>query len=176
MIFYNKAIFDRGRDRRGEPAAGNVRRIPGRRKQLVSSGAAPYAIYPAPSSEFFQSWFDFYPLFAAATGGTQLVEDAKSQFAGPEGVAVADFWKQMYADKLAGNETYTGDSFADGKAAMAIVGPWAIAAYKDKVDWGVVPVPTAAGNPADQIHTFSDAKNVGMYAPCTEPRPPPGTS
>ena len=73
-------------------------------KQLVSSGAAPYAIYPSPASDFFQSWFDFYPLFAAATGGTQLVKDGKSQFAGPEGVAVANFWKQMYADKLAGNE------------------------------------------------------------------------
>ena len=74
----------------------------------------------------------------------------------------------MYADKLAGNETYTGDSFADGKAAMAIVGPWAITAYKDKVDWGVVPVPTAAGTAVDQIHTFSDAKNVGMYVSCTK--------
>jgi len=50
---------------------------------------------------------------------------------------------------------------------MAIVGPWAIKAYDGKVDWGVVPVPTAAGTAADQIHTFSDAKNVGMYASCT---------
>ena len=49
---------------------------------------------------------------------------------------------------------------------MAIVGPWAIAVYKGKVDWGVVPVPTAAGMPAIEIHTFSDAKNVGMYASC----------
>ena len=126
----------------GEPAAGHLSTSswpPS--KKLVDSRAAPYAIYPAPSSEFYQSWFDFYPLFAAATGGKQLVADGKSQFAGPEGLAVADFWKQMYAGKLAGNETYTGDSFADGKSAMAIVGPWAISAYKDKVDWGVVPGP-----------------------------------
>ena len=45
----------------------------------------------------------------------------------------------MYAEKLAPQEKYNGDSFADGKAAMAIVGPWAIAVYKDKVNWGVVP-------------------------------------
>ena len=102
--------------------------------------------------------------------------DGKSQFTSPEGMAVTNFWKQIYADKLAGNETYNGDSFADGKAAMAIVGPWAIAIYKGKVDWGVVPVPTANGMPADQIHTFSDAKNVGHVRLVHRTRPPPGTS
>ena len=35
-----------------------------------------------------------------------------------------------------------------------------------KVKWGVVPVPTSSGKPADQIHTFSDAKNVAMYSAC----------
>lgn len=50
---------------------------------------------------------------------------------------------------------------------MASVGPWAISVYKDKVNWGVVPVPTAAGMTADKTHTFSDAKNIGMYASCT---------
>ncbi len=166
MIFYNKKIFaDAGVDAEKPPLA-TYDEFLATAKKIVDSKAAQYAIYPAPSSEFFQSWFDFYPLFAAASGGKQLVEDGKSQFAGPEGLEVANFWKQIYDDKLAGNETYTGDSFADGKSAMAIVGPWAIAAYKDKVDWGVVPVPTAKGMAADQIHTFSDAKNVGMYVSC----------
>ncbi len=168
MIFYNKKVFkDAGVDTEKPPLATYDEFLT-TAKKVVDSKAAQYAIYPAPSSEFFQSWFDFYPLFAAATGGKQLVADGKSQFAGPEGMAVADFWKQIYQEKLAGNETYTGDSFADGKSAMAIVGPWAIAAYKDKVDWGVVPVPTATGTAADQIHTFSDAKNVGMYVSCTK--------
>ena len=167
MIFYNKAMMTAAGIDPANPPLATYDQFLATSKQLVASGAAPYAIYPSPASDFFQSWFDFYPLFAAATGGTQLVKDGKSQFAGPEGVAVANFWKQMYADKLAGNETYTGDSFADGKAAMAIVGPWAISAYQGKVDWGVVPVPTATGTAVDDIHTFSDAKNVGMYASCT---------
>jgi multiple sugar transport system substrate-binding protein len=49
---------------------------------------------------------------------------------------------------------------------MAVVGPWAIAVYKGKVDWGVVPVPTKEGMPASQIHTFTDAKNIGLYSAC----------
>ena len=48
---------------------------------------------------------------------------------------------------------------------MSIVGPWAISVYKGKVDWGVVPLPTKDGTPSP--HTFSDAKNVAMYASCT---------
>ena len=135
-------------------------------RKIVSSGAAQAAIWPAPSSEFFQSWFDFYPLFAAETGGKQLVEDGKATFDGAEGQAVADFWKTVYEKGCAPKETYNGDSFADGKAAMAIVGPWAIAVYDDKVDWGVVPVPTSAGTPAEEINTFCDAKNVAMYSAC----------
>ena len=43
----------------------------------VKSGAVDAAIHPAPSSEFYQSWFDFYPLFVAESG-KQLVEDGKA--------------------------------------------------------------------------------------------------
>jgi len=136
-------------------------------RKIVSSKAAQAAIWPSPASEFFQSWFDFYPLYAAETGGKQLVVDKKATFSSPEGERVAAFWKTLYTENLASKEAYTGDSFAEGKAAMAIVGPWAIAVYKDKVDWGSVPVPTSTGKPADQIYTFSDAKNVAMYAACT---------
>ena len=167
MIFYNKDLLTKDGVDASKPPLATYDEFLATAKKIVDSKAAPYAIYPAPSSEFYQSWFDFYPLFAAESGGKQLVADAKSQFNSPEGLAVANFWRQIYAGKLAGNETYTGDSFADGKAAMAIVGPWAIQAYKGKANWGVAPVPTSTGKTTDKIHTFSDAKNVGMYASCT---------
>ena len=35
-----------------------------------------------------------------------MVADGKSQFNTAEGIAVANFWQQIYAQKLAGNETY----------------------------------------------------------------------
>ena len=106
------------------------------------------------------------PLFAAETKGQSLVVDGKATFAEPAGIDVATFWKTLYAEGLAGKERYKGDAFADSKAAMAIVGPWAIAVYKGKVDWGSVPVPTKAGIPAAETWTFSDAKNVGLYTAC----------
>ena len=72
----------------------------------------------------------------------------------------------MYKDGYTPQEKYDGDSFADKKAAMAVVGPWAIAVYKGKVNWGVVPVPTKDGMDPSEIHTFTDAKNIGLYSAC----------
>ncbi|WP_329000067.1 extracellular solute-binding protein [Kribbella sp. NBC_00709] len=166
MIFYNKKAFAKAGIDTTNPPLKTYDEFLATSRKVVSSKAAKFAIYPAPSNEFFQSWFDFYPLYAAETGGKQLVADGKSTFASDEGKKVAGFWRTMYADKLASQEKYTGDAFVDGTAAMAVVGPWAIATYKGKVDWGVVPVPTSSGKPANEIHTFSDAKNVAMYSAC----------
>lgn len=166
MIFYNKKAFAKAGIDTAKPPLSTYDEFLATSRKVVAGGGAKYAIYPAPSNEFYQSWFDFYPLFAAESGGKQLVADGKAQFASEEGKKVAAFWRTLYAEKLASQEKYNGDSFVDGKAAMAIVGPWAIASYKGKVEWGAVPVPTSAGKPAAETYTFSDAKNVAMYSAC----------
>ena len=166
MIFYSKDLLKKaGVDPENPPLATHDEFLETSRK-IVDGGAADAAIWPAPSSEFFQSWFDFYPLYAAETGGKQLVEDGEATFDSEEGRTVADFWAQMYADGLAQKEVYNGDSFADEKAAMAIVGPWAIAVYGDKVNWGAAPVPTSSGTSPEETYTFSDAKNIALYSAC----------
>ncbi|TDQ00850.1 extracellular solute-binding protein [Labedaea rhizosphaerae] len=166
VIFYNKKAFKKAGIDADNPPLATFDQFLDTSRKVVQKGGAKYAILPAPTSEFFQSWFDFYPLYAAETGGKQLVENGKSTFTGPEGTAVLNFWNTMYREKLAGQEKYNGDAFADGKAAMAIVGPWAIPVYKGKVEWGSVPVPTSKGMPANAIHTFSDAKNIAIYSAC----------
>ncbi len=165
MIFYNKAIFAKA-GLGDNPDLSTYDKFLAAAKKVTSSGAAKYAIYPAPTSEFFQPNFDFLPLYAAQTGGKGMIENGKSTLTSPEAIEVANFWKTIYSDGLAGKEQYQGDAFADGKSAMAIVGPWAIAYYGDKVKWGSVPVPTKDGVSADKTYTFPDAKNVGMYTSC----------
>ena len=166
MIFYNKDIFKKaGIDPENPPLSTHEEFLATSRK-LVESGAAQAAIWPAPTSEFFQSWFDFYPMFAAESGGKQLIEDDQATFDSDEGKKVADLWATMYSEGLSPKETFNGDSFAEGKAAMATVGPWAIAVYGDAVNWGVTPVPTSAGMSPEETSTFSDAKNIGLYSAC----------
>ncbi|MFS0866207.1 extracellular solute-binding protein [Microbacterium sp. 179-B 1A2 NHS] len=166
MIFYNKAMFEEAGLDPENPELSTYDEFLDTARALKEADVAPYAINPAPTSEFFQSWFDFYPLYAAQTGGTQLVEDAEATFNDENGAAVANFWRTLYDEQLAGNEQHQGDAFADGYAAMAIVGPWAVAVYGDSVDWGAVPVPTEAGVAPEETWTFSDAKNVGLFTAC----------
>ncbi len=166
MIFYNKDLLKKAGVDPENPPLSTYDEFLATSDKIVSSGAAEAAIWPAPSSEFFQSWFDFYPLYAAETGGTQLVEDGKATFDSEQGKAVADFWATMYSEGLSQQEKYSADSFADQKAGMAIVGPWAVAVYGDKINWGVAPVPTSAGTSPEETYTFSDAKNIGLYSAC----------
>jgi multiple sugar transport system substrate-binding protein len=166
MIFYNKAVFQKAGIDSTNPPLATYAQFLSAAQTLVAKGGVQAAIWPSPTSEYFQPWFDFYPLFIAESGGKQLVENNQPQFASSAGQDVANFWRQLYASKLAPTEAAQGDPFATGQAAMAIVGPWAIAQYTGKVDWGVVPVPTKDGKDASQIQTYSDEKSIGMYSSC----------
>jgi multiple sugar transport system substrate-binding protein len=166
MMFYNKDLFKKAGLNPDDPQLSTYDDFLAASKKIVDSGAAPSAIAPAPTSEFFQSWFDFYPLYAAESGGKQTIEDGKATFNDQAGKDVWTFWSEMYKNGYAPKEAYDGDAFADKKAAMAIVGPWAVAVYKGKVNWGVVPVPTKDGADGGQVSTFTDAKNIGLYSAC----------
>ncbi|MGH2968914.1 MAG: extracellular solute-binding protein [Solirubrobacteraceae bacterium] len=166
MIFYNRKLLEKAGVDAKNPPLGTYDEFLATSRKIVSSKAADAAIWPSPESQFFQSWFDFYPLFIAESDGKATLEDGKAQFGGPEGQAVAGFWQKMYAERLAPNESFKGDAFGEQKAAMAIVGPWAIAVYGKDIDWGVAPVPTSAGKPAEHIKTFSDEKSTAMYSAC----------
>ena len=164
MVMYNKTIFsDAGLDP-DDPGMNTFDTFLAGSQQIVDSGAAQSAIWPAPTSEFYQPWFDFYPLYLAETGGTQLVEDGQATFNDDAGHAVADFWASMYADGLAPKEASTDDAMSTGATAMQLAGPWAIASYGDSVDLGFMPVPTSQGS--DEVYTFADSKNVSMFTSC----------
>lgn len=166
MISYDKEAFARAGLDPENPELSTYDDFLAASEKLVADGGVKAAIWPAPSSEFFQPWFDFYPLFAAESGGQQLLENGEATFDGPAGQRVADFWRTMYAEGHSQKEKYNGDAFADGKAAMTIAGPWAVKVYSEQTDFGTVPVPTSKGLPPEKTRTFSDAKSVGMYSSC----------
>nr|WP_284290750.1 extracellular solute-binding protein [Angustibacter aerolatus] len=166
MIFYNKKAAEEGRRRHREPAAGDVRRLPrhqpqdrqqrrreGRDLAGAVVGVLPVVVRLLPAvrrRERRRAW----SRTARRPSTTRPARPSRASGA------------PCTARRLAQNEAYNGDSFADGKAAMSIVGPWAVAVYGKKVDWGVAPVPTSTGKPASDVHTFSDAKNVAIYSAC----------
>ncbi|HET7271474.1 MAG TPA: extracellular solute-binding protein [Rubrobacter sp.] len=164
MIIYNKDLFQKAGLDPENPKVATYDEFFQTSKTINSKlGIAP--IWPSADQTFYQSWFDYYPTFIAATGGDQLVENGKAQFDSATGLEVADFWRSMYDAGLIPQESSPVDAFAEEKSAMSMVGPWAVAVYTD-VDWGVVPVPTPDGKSPEEIHTFSDAKNVSIFSAC----------
>lgn len=164
MVMYNKAIFKKAGLDPENPGMDTYDGFLAGARKIVESGAAKSAIWPAPTSEFYQSWFDFYPLYLAATEGTPLVEDSKATFNNDKGKAVADFWATIYKEGLAPKEASTDDAMSAGTTSMQMAGPWAIASYADTVDVGIMPVPTADG--AKDPYTFADSKNISMFTNC----------
>ena len=100
MIFYNKDVFEAAGIATDAPPLRTYDEFLATSKTLVEKGGVEAAIWPSPESQFFQPWFDYYPLLIAQTGGKGLIEDGEPQFTTPDGIAVAEFWRAMYEQKL----------------------------------------------------------------------------
>jgi len=174
MLYYNKTAFAEAGLDAENPKLATYDDVLAAAKALKESGATDFVLYPPASSDYTNSLFDFYPFFLANSGGTQLVVDDKAAFTSEEGLETLEFWKTMYAEGYASAEAYSGDAwagpFADGVSALGIAGPWGAGAFDGKVDYGIVPLPTAEGTAADQTYTFGDSKNVGLYTSCENKR------
>lgn len=170
MLYYNKDVFEAAGLDPENPDLATYDDVLAAAEAIKKSGAADFVLYPPASSDYTNALFDFYPFFLANSGGTQLVTDGKASFASEEGLETLEFWKTLYAEGYSSAEPYSGDAwagpFADGVAALGIAGPWGAGAFDGKVDYGIVPLPTADGTPAADTYTFGDSKNVGLYTSC----------
>lgn len=150
MLYYSKEAFAKAGLDPEKPSLSTYDDVLAAASAIKTSGAADFALYPPASSDYTNSLFDFYPLYLANTGGTQLVKDGSATFTSPEGLETLEFWKTLYSEGFSSPEAYSGDAwagpFADGVAAMGIAGPWGAAQFDGKVDYGVVPLrpPTAS--------------------------------
>lgn len=170
MLYYNKDVFAAAGLDPESPDLATYDNVLAAAAAIKERGAADYSLYPPASGDFTNALFDFYPFFLANSGGTQLVSDGAAAFTSEEGLETLEFWKTLYAEGYSSAEAYSGDAwagpFADGVAAMGIAGPWGAASFDGKVDYGIVPLPTADGTPAEETYTFGDSKNVGLYSSC----------
>ncbi|MFJ2367800.1 ABC transporter substrate-binding protein [Microbacterium sp. NPDC087665] len=170
MLYYNKDVFAAAGLDPENPELATYDDVLTAAAAIKESGAADFVLYPPASGDYTNSLFDFYPFFLANSGGTQLVSDGAAAFTSEEGLETLEFWKTLYAEGYSSAEAYSGDAwagpFADGVSAMGIAGPWGAGAFDGKIDYGIVPLPTADGTAAEETYTFGDSKNVGLYTSC----------
>src|SRR5450756_2552432 len=104
MLFYNKAIMRKAGIDPEKPPLATYDAFLATARAIVKAEAAKYAVFPSPSPDFDLCAVDLYALYAAESGGKLLVENGAATFADTAGTSVAELWRTIYAEKLAGNE------------------------------------------------------------------------
>lgn len=123
---------------------------------------------------WWQRFFDFYPLYLAASGGAPLVKGDKAVFNNQYGVGVFKFLRTLYKKNYFSKEQLSArqDVFLSEIIATRFTGPWEIS-HADKFkpkgfeyNFSSIPVPDDHQGP---IYTYGDPKNIVIFKTCKNP-------
>jgi multiple sugar transport system substrate-binding protein len=123
---------------------------------------------------WYQRFFDFYPLYLAASHGAPLVSNNKVVFNNSYAVEVFRFLQNLYSKNYFPRERLSArsDPFLAGTIATRFAGPWEIAhAEKFKPNGFVysfysLPVPD---DHQGEVYTYGDPKNIVLFNTCRKP-------
>lgn len=120
-------------------------------------------------------WFDFFPLYNAASEGSGFVENNK--FSADE-TAMNNVFELMstLADENVLRTGEATDPFENGDSIMTDLGPWTFPNWEEKypeLKFGenftlTAPVVPDALADTEHVSTYADAKGIVMYAQATE--------
>jgi multiple sugar transport system substrate-binding protein len=139
-----------------------------------------YAWAPNPTDKWFTRYYDFYPLYLAASGGRPFLDGSgRPAFNNAAAVSVMSFLgttfrngyaptRPIYADAPAQNE-----AFASGKLAFLVTGPWNAPLITEiagkTVQFGFIPVPVP-DNARGPVYTYGNFRNISVFSTCRHPR------
>jgi len=123
---------------------------------------------------WYQRFFDFYPLYLAASGGAALVEGNQVAFNNEYAVQTFHFLKSLYDHDYLPRERLSArsDAFLASIIATRFAGPWEIThAEKFKpqgfeYSFASMPVPDNFEGP---VYTYCDPKNIVIFNTCKKP-------
>jgi len=124
---------------------------------------------------WWQRFFDFYPLYLAASGGAPLVKNNKTAFNNKYAIEVFAFLQKMYKKNYFSKEKLSArqDVFLSSVTATRFTGPWEIAhaeKFKPKgfeYEYAFMPVPDDHTGP---VYTYGDPKNIVIFKTCKDPQ------
>jgi len=115
---------------------------------------------------WWQRLFDFYPFYAAASGGRTLLENDKAVFDGAGGVAAMTFFRDGFRKRYFPLLGFSGNIFLEGRVAMDVAGPWVIKYYhrlKPDFEFDFAPIPVPDGHKGPS-YTYGDPKNIVIFS------------
>jgi multiple sugar transport system substrate-binding protein len=124
---------------------------------------------------WWQRFFDFYPLYLAASRGAPLVENNRAAFNNEAALNVLYFLRNLYQHKYFARERLSQrqDVFLSSVIATRFTGPWEIShSEKFKPEgfeygFGAIPVPDNHEGP---VYTYGDPKNIVIFKTCPNPQ------
>ena len=173
MLQYNRSMLDGTRPPRtyGELLALGER--------LRKRGILVWA--PVPVDRWYARYYDFYPLYLAASGGKGFIDAAgRPALDQAAAIAVLDLLaetfkrgfaptKELYRDPAAQNE-----AFASGKLAILVTGPWNVQMITElagnTIQFGFTPlvVPNST-DPTKPVMTYGNFRNISIFSTCQHP-------
>lgn len=125
---------------------------------------------------WYQRFFNFYPLYLAASRGGSLVKDNRAAFDNEYAVGVFRFLQELYKNNYfskqqaaAGQEQY----FFNGTILTQWTGPWTISHLEKfkpvDLEYGFMPMQVPAGHQGP-VYTYADPKNIVIFNTCTQPQ------
>ncbi len=121
---------------------------------------------------WWQRFFDFYPLYLAASGGETLFKDGEINFVNEYAEEVLTFFYRIYAEGIYPRTfTHTRDPFLMEGTVTNFAGPWQIPTvqrYAPHIEIGVstIPVPDDHEGP---VFTYGDYKNISIFSSTDHP-------
>ncbi|MFC2084661.1 extracellular solute-binding protein [Bacteroidota bacterium] len=125
--------------------------------------------------DWWQRFFDYYPLYLGASGGASLVENNRAVFNNEYSVQVFTFLQNIYKNQYFPQERLSArqDAFLSGAIAIRFTGPWEMIhaeKFKDedfRYSYSTMPVPDRHEGPA---FTYGDPKNIVLFNTCRNPQ------
>jgi len=123
---------------------------------------------------WWQRFFDFYPLYLAASNGAPLIKNNKAVFNNKYAVNVFAFLRELYEKNYFSKERLSArqDVFLAEVIATRFVGPWEIThankfkkeGFRFNFDKMLVP-----DNHTGPVYTYGDPKNIVIFNTCKNP-------
>ncbi len=123
---------------------------------------------------WFERFYDFYPLYLAASDGRTLVSRGEVGFENEAAVEALEVLRQAFAEDLLPRSNFEGrDPFMDGTVAMKVVGPWFVKELEELkipgLRYEVTPVPVPDGADPEAAYAFADLKNITIFSTTRHP-------
>lgn len=152
--------------------------------QRLASSPTGHKIWlwaPSPANKFWRRYYDFFPLFLAASGGQGLLTpEGRANFDNEAGVGVMEFLARLYRSQAAPTRPVLDDpeqqvrAFVKADLAMMMTGPWGIDdvldAGSDEVSFDFTGLPVPDDYPADRpVWSYGNFRGWGIFSTCENP-------